>query len=267
MRPTTRLLPLALLLSSLPARAQRDPQLVWEGQVDGTSILHIQGRRLQIEDKQGLPVQRQQFRILDPLPQRRQEVGVEIVEGRGRVLVIQQPRPDNNYTLSIAIEDRQGGSGFYSVRAYWSGSGGGLFDNPSRPAQPRFRGDSSLSWSGRVDGEAVIHCRGRTCEAQSLSGQGVIRDRFQFSQPLPARDVQVSLEDVEGRGEVRLVEQPRDHNNHTVKVHIRDRQGGAGDYSFALSWTRPSRGDDAPIYSQRGLVWAGRVDGRVRVIV
>jgi hypothetical protein len=253
-----------ILAVAVAAAFAQQPELAWEGVVDGISVIHVQGNRLQIEDRQGLPVQRQRFRIYRPLPSRREEVRLEIVEGRGRVSILQQPQPANNYTLSIAIEDRQGGAGFYSLRAYWEGGGSIGFPSPN-PGRS-YRGDSVV-WSGRVDGEAVIECRGDACRAETVRGQPVTRDRYQFSAPLPRRDVQVSLEHVEGRGEVRLIEQPREENNHTARVLIRDNRGGGGDYSFALVWQRPARGDSAPIYSRPGMRWSGRVDGRVRVIV
>ncbi len=244
----------------------QQPELAWEGVVDGISVIHVQGNRLQVEDRQGLPVQRQRHRLYRPLPARRDEVRLEVVEGRGRVSILQQPQPANNHTLSIVIEDRQGGAGFYSLRAYWGDGGGGFTGFPSSNPARSYRGDNVV-WSGRVDGEAIVECRGNACRADSVRGQPVTRDRYQFSAPLPRRDVQVSLEDVEGRGDVRLIEQPREDNDHTARVQIRDNRGGGGDYSFVLVWQRPSRGDDAPLYSRPGMTWEGRVDGRVRVLV
>ncbi len=250
--------------------AQEQPQLVWEGDVDGVSILYVRRDRLQVEDKQGLPVQRQRFRFYDSLPARRQDVEIEAVEGRGRVRIYQQPGPENQYTLAVLIEDPPAGSGFYSLRAYWAAAGGffggSRVEPPRRPAYDSGRGER-LTWSGRIDGEVIVSCRGDSCEPELVRGQPVVRDRFQFSRPLPAQEVAVSLEETGGRGEIRLVEQPAERNGYTAKVLIRDSQGGAGDYSFTLAWARPSRADSTPLYARRGLVWSGRVDGRVRVIV
>jgi len=247
--------------------AQEQPKLAWQGEVDATSILYIRDDRIEIEDKEGLPVQRQRFRFNDRLPGRRQDVEMEIVEGRGQVRIVQQPRPENNYTLAVMIEDRQNGRSFYSLSFYWA-SGSGFFGGlPNRrPVTSSDRGEQ-LIWSGRVDGEIVVACRGQSCDTELRRGQSVVRDRFQFSRPLPAQEVQVSLEETEGRGEIRLVEQPRENNGYTAKVLIRDPQGGSGDYSFSLTWMRPARGEPQQLYARRGLFWSGRVDGRVRVIV
>ena len=257
-----------LLLVLLPLLcAAQQPQLVWEGEVDGISVLYVRGNRLDVRTQQGLPVQRQRFRFYDRLPDSRQDVQLQVMQSRGRVWISEQPRLDNNYTMAVTIEDRQGGSSFYSLAFFWRTDRGGFFED--RPFHPpsNFDGRERLTWSGHVDDEAVIECRGNVCEVQASRGQPVTRERFQFTRPLPDRPVQVSLEDVNGRGEVRLIEQPGERNNYAARIMIRDSQGGAGDYSFTLAWNRPSRLESEPLYAERGLVWSGRVDGRVRVIV
>lgn len=242
--------------------AQEQPQLVWEGQVDGLSLLRVRGNRIDVDDQKGLPVQRQRFRFFERLPEARQNVRLEVVEGRGRVRILEQPRPENNYTLTVMIDDHQGGSSFYSLALFWQ-SGRGFFSWPE-PARSSSENDF-LTWSGRVDGEAVVSCRGNSCQAEATRGGPVSRDRFRFSRPLPGRRVLVSLEEARGRGEIRLVEQPREENDYTARVLIRDPEGGPGDYSFSLVWSRPSR--DEALIARRALVWSGRVDGHIRVIV
>ena len=80
--------------------------------------------------------------------------------------------------------------------------------------------------------------------------------------------MEVTLEDDAGRGDIRLVEQPRESNNYTARVSIRDPQGGSGEYSFTLVWKRPSDRDAVPVVeAQRGMLWSGVVDGRARVTI
>jgi hypothetical protein len=246
--------------------AQDQPQMVWEGQVDGVIVLRVRGNRIDIEERQGLPVQRQRFRFFERLPDSRQSARLAVVEGRGHARILEQPRLENNYTLSVLIEDPQGGSSFYSLAFYWES--GGRFFGPAAPgpAYSAERGES-LTWSGRVDGETIVSCRREECVAESLRGGSATRDRFRFSRPLPARDTQVSLDRTEGRGQIRLIQQPREENDFTARVHLRDPQGGAGDYSFSLVWARPSREEAGFSFARRGLLWSGRVDGRVRVSV
>ena len=246
--------------------AQEQPQLVWEGQVDGISILRVRGNRIDLEDRQGLPVERQRRRFFERLPESRQNVRLEVREGRGQVRILEQPRLENNYTLTVSIEDRQSGSAFYSLAFYWE-TGRGFF-RPEKPPSPSgYERMENLTWSGRVDGEAIVSCWRDTCEAEARRGGPVTRDRFQFTRPLPAQDVVVSLERSDGRGEIRLIQQPREENSYTAQVLLGDPQGGAGDFSFMLAWSRPSRKEAGASIARRGLLWSGRVDGRVRVTV
>jgi hypothetical protein len=245
-------------------RAQPEPQFVWEGEVDGIAVLYIRGNRVDIENKQGAPVQRQRFRFYDRLPDSRQNVRLEAHESRGGVRVTQQPRLENNYTAAVTIEDRQSGSAFYSLALRWETNAGSSFDSPDWNLRGRF---DRLMWSGRVDDEVIIECRDNACRSVLRSGQPVSRERFRFSRRLPGRDVQVSLDETDGRGDIRLVEQPDARNGYTARVLIRDHQGGADDYAFTLSWQRPSRNEPDRLYTERGLTWWGRVDDRVRVVV
>jgi hypothetical protein len=260
---------LSLAIVLAPVCLGQDAQMIWEGEVDGTSVLYIRGNRVDVMEKGGLPVQRQRFRFFDRLPDSRQNVELQVREGRGRVRIVEQPRLENNYTLAVEIDDRQGGSSFYSLELFWDTSRGGFAPGRGSPLGPvggSFGGDS-LTWSGRVDGEVVVVCRDRRCDPEVKSGQPVVRDRFRFSRPLPNRDVQVSLDETNGRGEIRLLQQPRRENDYTAQVLIRDHQGGSADYSFILSWTQPRRGAPESLFTRPGMYWSGRVDGKVRVIV
>jgi hypothetical protein len=252
-----KLILLAALLAPLLA-AQDQPQLVWEGQVDGITVLRVRGNRVQAEAREGLPVERQRFHFNQPLPESRQEVRLEVDEGRGFVHILEQPRADNNYTLSVSIEDRQPGNSWYSLAFFWEPEPGA--------APPRGRRES-LTWSGRVDGEAIVSCYGSACEAEARRGNQVAGDRFRFSKPLPSREVTVTLQKSDGRGEIRLLEQPRESNGYRARVLIRDPQGGSSDYGFTLAWVPRSANDAGFELARRGVLWSGRVDGRIRVVI
>lgn len=262
---------IALLTLFLGAgEAQPQPQMVWEGEVDGTVVLHIRGNRLDIEDKQGMPVQRDRSKFFERLPELRQDVQMQVVEGRGNVRIVQQPRPDNNYTLSVQVEDRPAGRSFYSLAFFWQSSPRAPLSFPAPSRAPSFSrgaagGEERLTWSGRVDDEAIVECRGEDCRGVAIRGGPVTRDRVSFTRPLPDREVRVTLDGVEGRGEVTLIENPAATNGYTAKVRIRDGQGGAGDYTFSLFWTRPARNEPDRLFARSGMSWQGRVDGTVRV--
>ena len=247
--------------------AQDHPQFVWQGQVDGTTILHLAGKRLAVQIQTGAPVERQKFHFADALPQSGQNARLEVLQGRGYVHIVDQPSVDNQYTLAVAIEDPQPGSSSYSIALYWDTSNN-VFESAEKT--------DHLSWTGRVNEAAIVSCHERTCVSSAEEGARaaapVANESFKFSRPLPVRDVDVRLEDPEGRGEIRLIEQPRQRNNYTARVSIRDPQPGSGDYSFTLAWNRLTSKelkDATPILEARGrgLLWSGTVDGRVRVTV
>jgi hypothetical protein len=255
-------LPFFFALGSIGVHAQT-PQFLWQGQVDGTAILHIHGKTLTVQIKEGGPVEQQQFHFSDQLPDTRQNVRVETLQGRGSVRVIDQPNTDNQYTLTVQIEDLQPGSSFYSIALYWDAS-----DNAFVRGAPRV---DTVTWSGRVDHAVVVSCQAKGCRSSAESGAvPVVNEHFRFSKPLPARETEVRLEGMEGRGEIRLIDQPRERNQYTAKVSIRDLGPGAADYTFTLVWNRATgKNKDTPILepSGRGMLWTGTVDGRVQVVV
>lgn len=251
-----------LTLLSLAAilGAQERPQFVWQGEVDSTAILYLRAKHLDIQVKDGAPVAHQQFHFYQRLPESRQDARLDVLKGRGYVHIIDQPRLENHYTLAVSIEDRQPGSSFYSIAFYWDASNR-VFERGSGRTD-------KLAWNGRVDEEALISCQDKNCSSSASRGAPVASERFNFSRALPQRDVEVSLEVPEGRGEIRLVEQPRQRNNYTARVSIRDPQAGSGEYSFTLVWTRPSDKETLPVIeAQRGMLWTGVVDGRARIAI
>lgn len=232
--------------------------MVWQGDVDATTFLYVHAKRLQSESRDGAPVANQRYRFTGALPLVRQDVRMRVIEGRGYIHIVEQPRVDNNYTLSISIEDRQPGSSFYSLALYWDD---GLFDNAGQS------GRSQVKWSGRVEEEVMVSCAGDHCTSQPVRGAAVMREHFKFARPLPSSEVPVRLDFVDGRGEIRLVEQPSESNGYTARVQIRDPQSGVGDYAFTLTWRAPLPTDPESAPAATGLLWSGRVEGTVRVTI
>lgn len=251
----------SLLLLLGTALGQDRPQFVWQGQVDGVAILYLRGNRLDAQVKEGAPVAQQQFHFYQALPEIKQDARLRVMEGRGYVHIIDQPRIDNQFTLAVSIEDRQAGSAFYSIALYW--------DTTDR-AFERSRGEGrteAIAWSGRVDQEALVSCQRKTCSSSATTGAPVAAEHFKFTRPLPERPVEVTLAETEGRGEIRLVEQPSERNHYTTRVAIHDPQGGSSEYSFKLVWNRPTGNEPPPIPAGSGLIWSGSVIGHVRIMV
>jgi hypothetical protein len=204
----------------------------WEGVVDGTSYVRITHNRVRVETASGLPVQRQRYDFSDPLPHAAMNLELVVLDGRGRVRLVEPPSRWNDFTAVVRIDDRSGGRDFYSFELRWADR---TRDDDYR--DPRAR--DSVVWSGRVDGEVIVRFQRNQVYVDNLNGQGVWGDRHRFSAPLPTVPFSVNLVNTSGRGEILLVEQPSRANGYTASVRIRDRQSGASNYSFVLTWERP----------------------------
>lgn len=93
-----------------------------------------------------------------------------------------------------------------------------------------------LRWSGLVDGTDNIHVQGSSVRINHLSGRQISNQNFDLDGTLPRTNVRLVLQKVQGRGELRILEQPNRFNNYTAVVQITDRATGAGWYEFVLSW-------------------------------
>ena len=105
------------------------------------------------------------------------------------------------------------------------------------PAQAQ--GRAGMSWSGRVDQDTIIYIHQDKARTDTITGHTTDHIRTNFWRLLPDRPVRVFLVNWQGRGFVRVVQQPSLDNSFTAAVEIRDPQPGHGDYSFTLGWDRP----------------------------
>jgi hypothetical protein len=278
--------------------AAQQPQLTWEGEVNGPTRLVIQGDRVEVMGNSD--VNRPNFRFYEALPNRAGEITADVVQGRGSVRVVEQPYRDNNFRAVVALNPR-GRNEFMRVNLFWQGGGygrdRGVFNDDqsvygrNRGVRNR-RGDAgggSLNWSGQVDQEAIIEIRGRQVVERSVRGRPVNRQDVNMTGPLPRVDTDVNIADARGRGRIELVQQPNASNGYVAAVRIRDDENGAGDYSFTLNWgdqygyqtgntgvfgsTDPNYDRNDNVFGTRSrtgsgtILFSGRIDGRVRVIV
>ncbi len=122
--------------------------------------------------------------------------------------------------------------------------------------------EERFQWKGRVDGADEILIRGRSVRVNHLGAKPIQQQDYRFSAPLPARDVEVELHPIEGRGTVRLMEQPSERNDYTVVVRIEDRRRGASDYEFELVWDENDGwGDDWGSDWSNDVRWSDDFDG------
>jgi len=271
------LLSVAQVLPARPS-ARVDPtartgQFDLRVRVDGSADFWIQGSEIRYAIRDGRPPLDAGSEYTQPIPRARfASFTLEKRDGRGRVELREEPGPRNNYTALIHIEDRDGGDARYHASLRWVVADGALGRNDGvfrrddsagrRPWDDRdWRGgdidrrrldpgdndrgryhrtrDGWFEFSGRVDQTVILRIHDDDVWAETRRGRPLADPRYRFSQALPQiplRDLQV--ERLDGRGEVRLLEQPSGSNHYTAVVLIHDPEGGADQYRFRLRWRR-----------------------------
>jgi hypothetical protein len=112
----------------------------------------------------------------------------------------------------------------------------------------------TLSWSGEVDDTATIAISGRDIRTTSNAG-GIRNERRSLRGGIPRDDVRVRLDRHDGRGQIRVIQQPSYRNNYTTLVRIEDKSSGRDRYSFTLEWDErydSGRNRDRDGYYDRG---------------
>ncbi len=274
-------------------RDQGRTLFTWSGIVDREVTLVMRGRDLQIRGERGIYASRDaRPRANGSLPRTDGDVRVRLLDGRGQVVVLQQPSSRNNYTTIVRVRDPQGGNDRYRISASWqpdaryargrsddrgrdrdrdrdrdddwgwdrdddnrnrdrnsdeASNRGGIWgvlngrvggnDGRDRDGRDRdSRYNEGLRFSGIVDDVIDLRIRGRRVEVVERSG-GRARDvRNTFRGELPRQAVTVQLARADGRGNVRVIQQPSPRNGYTAIVRIEDRQGGAARYDVDLRW-------------------------------
>ena len=98
-----------------------------------------------------------------------------------------------------------------------------------------------FTWSGRVDREVYITMRGRDVRTTGVDAR--LPNRARVGDALPRGRGDVRVRRLDGRGDVRVVEQPSARNGYTTVIHISDDRGGADNYRFAAYWDGDDRFD------------------------
>lgn len=126
-------LPLAAIALPAVAHAQRGGQrelFEWRGNVDQEVRIQMRGGRTSVMDmgprENGAY---DQVRPVSAVPATDGYVNVQVLQGRGRVDVVQQPAAQNGYTTIVRVRDMQGGPGWYDIAAYWQPTGNSGYGN------------------------------------------------------------------------------------------------------------------------------------------
>jgi len=100
-------------------------------------------------------------------------------------------------------------------------------------------GNGRCTVAVNVDGAAEVEISGSAGLLTTITGQPAVWRRFQCNTPLPRHPVDFRLIRIEGRGALRLLEDPGSTRGRVV-VRIGDPKGGRANYTFDLQW-RQSR--------------------------
>ncbi len=92
-----------------------------------------------------------------------------------------------------------------------------------------------------VDHAAEVEIAGNTGWLTTVAGQPALWRRFQCNTPLPRNPPDFRFIKTNGRGPVRLTQDPRSTGGRAV-VNISDPQGGRANYTFDLQWGGSSGG-------------------------
>ena len=93
-----------------------------------------------------------------------------------------------------------------------------------------------MNWRGRVDDRIWISLNGRNFSVRTLSGQNLGSGSGRLTSPLPNRNVEVSVIKRQGRGDVKVVQQPTRFNNWEAIIEIYDSGSGAREYELDIVW-------------------------------
>lgn len=96
----------------------------------------------------------------------------------------------------------------------------------------------TIAWSGLIDGTDEIVISGGSASVRHVSGVPPRDVKTSFSAPLPRAPVKVQLIMSNGRGPIRIAQEPSASNGYTTIVRVDDSEkGGEKLYQFTLRWT------------------------------
>jgi len=199
----------------------------WGGRVDDRANIIIRGSTIRSEDVSGTGLQVGYQNVNGSLPRRATTVTATKTGGRGEVFVLQQPNRTNDFTAIIQVVDSRTGADSYRLDISW-GRGNSNVEEPYR--------SGSVRWRGRVDQTANIVISGTEVESQDAALTGLSGVSYDINGYLARRPGNVTAVKRNGRGSVRVLQQPSWDNDFTAIVQVFDAGGGADDYEVDINW-------------------------------
>ena len=102
------------------------------------------------------------------------------------------------------------------------------------PAGAQARG--GMTWSGDVDDTTIVSIHGGDVRTDTVHGKSASNINNQVFGSLPRLPIYVYLRHWDGRGQVRIIQQPNPDNGFTARVRVHDPQPGRDHYDFDLGW-------------------------------
>lgn len=94
-----------------------------------------------------------------------------------------------------------------------------------------------FEWSGRVDREIRIQADRSNSSVLQVGNNERASGRVRTMNTLPPQEGTVTVQVLEGRGKVDVVQQPTARNGYTAIIRVRDPASGVGRYRVAAYWT------------------------------
>lgn len=110
------------------------------------------------------------------------------------------------------------------------GSGGGLYEGEGEATAGR------LHWRGTVDDNVQLVIRSGYVDVRTIGGTEYNDAVYNFTSPLPRRRNTVRANKLNGRGNVRVLQQPSRENDFTAVIEIKDSSRGARMYEIEVLW-------------------------------
>lgn len=95
------------------------PRMTWTGYVTGSAVLYIQGDRVDVQGRTTGAVDRPDARFNSSLPAAPVRVRMQVRRGRGRVELVEQPEPQNEYSAVVQITPPGQRAEQYRLDFYW----------------------------------------------------------------------------------------------------------------------------------------------------
>lgn len=110
------------------------------------------------------------------------------------------------------------------------GDGGGFHEGEGEGTSGR------LHWRGTVDDNVQLVIRDGYVDVRTIGGTEYRDANYNFTSPLPRRRVTVRANKLNGRGTVRVIQQPSRENDFAAVIEIKDSGGGARIYEIEVLW-------------------------------